>query len=194
MSINGTLVTSQEPKEKGDNKMKRNILIAIVAALTISLVATGAALAQGRGPGGNGISDGTGVNLEVTLSNYMPSAMAEVLGLSVDEVNAQLASGETFYTIALAQGFTAEQLPALMTSIRSEAIDLATSDSILSTDQAAFLLENQYGGNTRGNSAGTANMYSTGDRTGTGIYDDTCIPLSTGLETGGSMRRAGGPR
>lgn len=174
--------------------MKRNIFLALVAALTVSLVATGVAFAQGRGPGGNGVNTGTSVNMEVTLSNYMPSAMAEVLGLSVDEVNTQLASGGTFYTIALAQGFTAEQLPELMTSIRSGAISLATANGVLTADQAAFLLNNQYGGNARGNGAGTANMYSTGNGAGTGICDGTCIPQSTGSETGGSMRRAGGPR
>lgn len=176
--------------------MKRNIFLALVAALTISLVATGAAFAQGNGPGGNGVNAGTSVNVEVTLSNYMPSAMAEVLGLSVDDVNAQLASGETFYTIALAQGYTADQLPALMTSIRSEAIDLATAAGTLTADQATFLQNNQYGGNARGNGAGTANMYSTGtgDGSGTGICDGTCIPQSIGSVTGGSMRRAGGPR
>jgi len=194
MDINGTLVTNQAPKEKGDNKMTRNILLALVAALTISLVATGVAFAQGRGPGGNGVNTGTGISMEVTLSNYMPSAIAEVLGLSVDEVNTQLASGGTFYTIALAQGYTADQLPALMTSIRVKAIDLATADGVLTADQAAFLLNSQYGGNARGNGAGTANMYSTGDGTGTGICDGTCIPQNLSTETGGSMMRRGGRR
>ena len=174
--------------------MKRNILLALVAALTISMVATGIAFAQGNGPGGNGINTGTGTSMEVTLSNYMPAAMADVLGLSVDEINARLAAGETFYTIALAQGYTVEQLPGLMTSIRTKAIDLATADGVLTPEQAAFLLDNQYGGNTRGNGAGTANMYSTGDGTGTGICDGTCIPQSTSPATGISMQRQGGRR
>lgn len=172
--------------------MKRNILLALVAALTVAMVATSVVFAQGRGPGGNGLSVGTGVTMEVTLSNYMPAAIADVLGLSVEEVNAQLASGETFYTIALAQGYTADQLPTLMTSIRATAIDLATADGVLTADQAAFLLDNQYGDNARGN--GAASMYSTGDGTGTGICDGTCIPQNAGSKTGGSMRRAGGPR
>ena len=174
--------------------MKRNIVLALVAAITISMVAAGAAFAQGNGPGGNGTSIGTSVNMEVTLSNYMPAAMAEVLGLNVDDVNAQLAAGETFYTIALAQGYTADQLSALMTSIRIKAIDLVIADGVLTADQAAFLLNNQYGGNARGNGAGTANMYSTGNNTGTGICDGTCVPQSTSSVTGGSMRRAGGRR
>jgi len=172
--------------------MKRNIVLALVAALTISMVVAGVAFAQGRGPGGNGANTGTKVNMEVTLSNYMPSAIAEVLGLNVDEVNTQLASGETLYTIALAQGYTADQIPTLMTSVRAKAIDLATADGVLTADQAAFLLNNQFGGNARGNGAGTSNMYSAGNGTGTGICDGTCIPQNLNQTTGGSMLRRGG--
>ena len=190
MSINGTLTTSQVPEEKGDNKMKRNILLALVAALTISMVVTGIAFAQGYGPGGNGVNVGTGISLEVNLSNYMPTAMADVLGLSVDEVNARLASGETFYTIALSLGYTTDQLPALMTSVRDKAIELATAAGAISVDQSSFLLGNQYGGNARGNGAGTASMYSTGN--GIGLCDGTCIPQNLSQTTGGSMARRGG--
>ena len=172
--------------------MKRNILLALVTALTLSLVATGAAFAQGYGPGGNGTNTGTSVNMEVTLSNYMPAAMADVLGLSVDDINARLASGETFTTIALSLGYTTDQLPVLMTSIRTKAIDLATEAGVLTSDQAAFLLGSQYGGNARGNGAGAASMYSTGN--GTGICDGTCVPQNLNMVTGGSMMHRGGPR
>ena len=170
--------------------MKRNILLAFVAALTISMVATGLAFAQGNGPGGNGIGAGTGINLEVNLSSYMPAAMAEVLDLSADDVNARLASGETFYTIALSLGYTTDQLPALMTSVREKAIELATAASTISADQSTLLLGNQYGGNAYGNGAGAANMYSTGN--GTGLCDGTCIPQNLSQTTGGSMTRRGG--
>ena len=176
--------------------MKRNILLALVAALTISLVAAGVAFAQGRGPGGNGTDTGAGVgiNQDVTLSNYMSQAIADVLGLSVEDVNTRLASGETFYTIALAQGYTADQLSALMTSVRSKAVSLAATNGTLTTDQSTFLLNNQYGGNARGNGAGSASMYSTGTGSGTGLCDGTCVPQNYSSVTGGSMRRMGGRR
>ena len=170
--------------------MKRNILLALVAALTLSLVVTGLAFAQGYGPGGNGTNAGTGIPMEVTLSNYMPAAMADVLGLGVDDINARLASGETFYTIALSLGYSTDQLPALMTSVREKAIELATAAGTISPDQSSFLLGNQYGGNARGYGAGTANMYNAGN--GTGICDGTCIPQNLSQTTGGSMARRGG--
>ena len=174
--------------------MKRNILLALAVALTLSLVATGAALAQGYGPGGNGSNTGTSLDLEVTLSDYMPAAMANVLGLSVDDVNTRLASGETLTTIALSLEYTTDQLPALMTSVRTEAIDLATAAGVLTADQAAFLLDSQYGGNARGNGAGTTSMYNSdsGTGTGTGLCDGTCIPQNLSTTTGGSMTRRGG--
>jgi len=172
--------------------MKRNILLALAAALTLSLVVTGLAFAQGYGPGGSGTGTGTAINMEVTLSDYMPAAIADVLGLSEEAVNARLASGETFYTIALSMGYTTDQLPALMTSVREKAIELASSAGAISADQSNFLLGNQYGGNTRGNGAGTASMYSTGD--GTGICDGTCVPQNLSQTTGGSMMRRGGRR
>ena len=155
--------------------MKRNILLALITALTISMVATGIAFAQG-----NGIGAGTGINLEVNLRDYMPAAIADVLGLSVEDVNARLASGETFYTIAQSLGYTTDQLPALMTSVREKAIELATAAGALITDQSAFLLGNQYGGNARAN--------------GTGLCDGTCIPQNLSQTTGGSMTRRGGRR
>jgi hypothetical protein len=162
--------------------MKRTILLAVLAALTISLVATGAAFAQGYGPGGN--NAGTGTN----LSTYMPAAIADVLGLSVDQVASALASGETFTTLALSAGYSADQLPALMTAVRTTAIDLAVVDGVVTAEQADFLLTSQYGGNARGTSAGS----SLG--TGTSLCDGTCIPQNLSTLTGGSMRRAGGPR
>ena len=165
--------------------MKRNILLALVAVLTVSLIATSAVFAQGNGPNQQGSGTGTSVSLEVTLSDYMVPAMADVLGMDEDVLSTKLASGETFTTVALSLGYTSEQLPDLMASVRAAAIDLAIADGLLTAEQADFLLSNQYGGNTRGMGAGAANMYSTGsaDGTGTGIYlnDGSCIPQSDGL-------------
>ena len=176
--------------------MKRNILLALVAVLAISLIATSAVFAQGNGPGRQGSGTGISVNLEVTLSDYMVPAMADILGMDEGVLSAKLDSGETFITIALSMGYTSEQLPDLMASVRAAAIDLAIADGMLSTEQASFLLSNQYGGNTRGNGAGTASMYSTGstDGTGTGIClnDGTCVPQSNNFSASGSAGRYGG--
>jgi hypothetical protein len=158
--------------------MKRTILAALIAALTISIFATGVAFAQGRGPGGggNGSSPVTqpagrtlNTSLNVTLSTYMTPAMAEILGLTAADLGARLDAGETFNSIALSLGYTADQLPALMTSVRALAVDAAIAAGVITADQAALLPANQYSG------------------TGTGVCDGTCVPQTTG----GSMRRGG---
>lgn len=178
--------------------MKRNILLALVAVLAVSLIATSAVFAQGNGPGRQGSGTSTSVNMEVTLSNYMTPAMADILDIDVEVLSAKLTSGETFTTIALSMGYTSEQLPDLMASVRAAAIELAIADGVLTDEQASFLLSNQYGGNTRGNGVGTSSMYSTGSADGTGtdicLNDGTCIPKSNSFSGFGSAGRHGGRR
>jgi len=170
--------------------------LAIVAILAISLTATSVAFAKGgrsnRGDNSRTVTPGTGVvstNLEVTLSNYMPAAIASVLHMDVDVVNDLLASGETFYTIALSQGYTADQIDVLMNTVRSVAIDLATAAGVITPEQAEWLLVNQGGLNM--NSYGTPN-YSYQPQTGTEYGDGTCVPVgsaSTGLNRRGGRSR-----
>lgn len=157
--------------------MKKNMkILAVIAVLAISLVVTNAVFAQG-GPGGNGngkAGNGTGVvslNLDVTLSNYMPIAIAETLGMSVDEVNSLLASGETFYTIALSKGYTADQIAVLMDAVRAKAIDLALADGVITVEQAEWLLTNQGGMNQNNYSS---SGFTAQPQTGTGLCDGTC--------------------
>ncbi len=52
--------------------------------------------------------------------------MAEAVGLTVEEFEARHDAGETFYQIALAEGFTAEEIPALMQEARAKGLDAAT--------------------------------------------------------------------
>lgn len=178
--------------------MKRNILLALIAVLTVSLIAASAVFAQGNGLDRQASGTGASVNLEVTLSNYMVPAMADILGMDEDVLSAKLASGETFTTIALSMGYTSEQLPDMMAIVRAAAIDLAFADGVLTVEQADFLFSNQHGGNTSGNGAGTANMYSpdSADGTGSGIFlnNGSCVPQSNSFSAFGSVDRYGGRR
>ena len=94
--------------------MKKTIVIAIVLAAVVALTIAGVAFAQdeyvqyiGRGPG-----DESG-----PLHEYMEKAMADAVGLSLEEFEARHEAGETFYQIALSEGFEAEEIPALMISV-----------------------------------------------------------------------------
>ncbi len=101
---------------------------------------------NGFGPGmmgGRGFAQGEGI-----MHDYMISAFAGVVGLSVDEVNTRITEGESLKEIAIAEGTTEEQLPELITQVRQAALDQAVADSVITQNQADLMNErmNQYSG------------------------------------------------
>ena len=147
--------------------MKKTIVIAVVLAALVGLFVVGAAFAQGQNPPfGRGPGDGTG-----TLHEYMEKAMADAVGLSVDEFEKRHDAGETFYQIALAKGFTAEEIPTLMLNARNAALDAAAKDGVITQQQADWMKSRGFGrggmmGNGAGYSDGTCPMYGNGTGTG----------------------------
>lgn len=73
------------------------------------------------------------------LHDAMIATYAEKLGLSVDDLNARLAAGETMAQIAAAKGLTTAQFQALMTEVRSSAIDQAVKAGTLTQAQADWM-------------------------------------------------------
>lgn len=99
----------------------------------------------GRGGmmGGRGVGPYAGV-----MHDYMISAFASAVGLSVNEVNTQLANGQTFAQIAIAQGKTEADLPALWSQVRQEALSKAVADGVITQAQADVMINhmNNYSG------------------------------------------------
>ena len=100
------------------------------------------------GPGmmgrrGAGFARGEGI-----MHDAMISAFADAVDLTVEDVNTRLADGETLREIAIAQGFTEEQLPDLITQVRQAALDQAVADGLITQAQADLMLEhmNEYMG------------------------------------------------
>jgi hypothetical protein len=93
--------------------------------------------------GGRGFAQGKGI-----LHDYMISAFAGAIGLTVDEVNTRITEGETLKEIAIAQGTTDAQLTELITQVRQDALDQAVADGVITQTQADLMLErmNQYSG------------------------------------------------
>ncbi|MDH3942712.1 MAG: hypothetical protein OEV06_01280 [Anaerolineae bacterium] len=117
---------------------KRFIGISLVAILAIALTATGVAFAQGWSHGGSG---GRGPNGPVDgeegpLHELMQASMAEALGISVEELEARHEAGETFFDIAIALGFDAEEARELMLAARHSAIDQAVEQGLIDEDSA----------------------------------------------------------
>jgi len=76
--------------------MKKNLILALIAALAVGLIAAGAVFAQGNEPptqpfdrGQMTRGGGTG-----DLHDYMLDAFAAELGLTVDELSARLDAGQ----------------------------------------------------------------------------------------------------
>lgn len=123
----------------------------IVALVAIALGAVGVAYAQSNPPqpatgtgygmmGGRGRMGGADRGLySDVLHDYLVTAWAQQLGLTVEEVQTRLDKGETVAQIALAQGKTFEEFRSLMVTVRSQAIDQALADGKLTQEQADWL-------------------------------------------------------
>jgi hypothetical protein len=81
----------------------------------------------------------TAVDQDGILHDAMIAVFAEKLGITVDDLNARLAKGETMAQIASSKGLTAEQFSALMTDARSQAIAQAVKDGTLTQAQADWM-------------------------------------------------------
>jgi len=81
---------------------------------------------------------GSGVGI---MHDYMISAFASAVGLTTDELNTRLTNGETLQAIALAQGKTEADLPALWTQVRQDALNKAVSDGVITQAQADLMLQ-----------------------------------------------------
>lgn len=128
--------------------------IAIVAVIGIALASTSAVFAQATTPGnstgstvggamGNGRRGGNqGYQASETqdgiLHDALVTAFAEALGLTVDEVNARLADGETLSEIALSTGMTFDEFVVLFNEIHEGVKDQAIMDGTLTQTQARF--------------------------------------------------------
>ncbi len=139
--------------------MKKTIWIVALVVLALGVFGVGAAFAQDGTPPFNGHgpmmqNGGTG-----PLHTFMTIEFAKQLDLNVNDVNTRLAAGETMYDIALSAGVTAEEFPAVMTEVRSKALDAAVKANVITQEQADWM-------KTRGGGMGNGNCDGTGPRGG----------------------------
>jgi hypothetical protein len=95
----------------------------------------------GFGPGmmgrlGRDIARGKGI-----MHDYMISAFADAVGLTIEQVDTRLANGESLKDIAIAQGTTTDTLPELAAQVRQAALDKAVADGVITQAQADRMLE-----------------------------------------------------
>lgn len=170
--------------------MKKFTILLIAASLVgiMALGFTGTAQAEeltpfypgpnggsgGGNPSGNGRggSDGTGtgvplemnITLDGALDDTMAAYIADGLGISVDELKAREAAGETLVEIGLSLGLDAETVLQLRVDARTTALNQAVADGTLTQEQADWLLsrlDNRQGGIAAGTCTGDCTLDGT---------------------------------
>jgi len=132
----------------------------IAATLIIAFGAVGSVYAQGRGPGavelgegqgyGVGIAGGRGERrnryentaqgtMDGVLHDAFMAAYAEALGITVEQLEAQLSEGNSLADIALSNDYTLEDFRALKQEIRTSVIEQAVLDGTLTEAQASWM-------------------------------------------------------
>ena len=125
--------------------MKKTILIVTLTVVALAALGVGVVFAQepvqpqfpGRGPM---VQNGQG-----PLHTFMVTEFAKKLNLNANDINTRLAAGETMYSIALSAGVTVEEFPALMTEVRSNALDAAVAANVITQEQADFMKSRGFG-------------------------------------------------
>ena len=94
---------------------------------------------------------------------YMLEVFSEVLGLTVDQIESRLDSGETMWQIAAAEDLSSQEFAGLMLQARQAMLDQAVADGLLSQEQADFMASRW---TSRGAGAGFGNCSGYGSQSG----------------------------
>ena len=127
--------------------MKQIIIASIIVGI-ISLISIGVVIASVNTPY-NGFhtpcpncpADGSGTLEGGVLQEYMSTALANALGMDVDDFTARREAGETLYDFAAEAGINADALAGIRNQARTEALDLAYADGVLTDVQYQYMLQ-----------------------------------------------------
>lgn len=151
------------------------VTLMVVAVVVFALSAVGVAYAQsptqtpGTGTGrmgGRGSQNGLdGTNRtsgEGILHDYMIAGYSEKLNIPVADLEARLNGGETMAQIALSEGLTLEQFRTLMVEVRTQAIEQALNDGVLTQAQADWMIQRGAGQMAGGQNGSGSGMRGSG--------------------------------
>ena len=156
-------------------------IVGLIGMVAIAFGATGLAYAQtvspepyadpGNGQGMMGGRDryaGTMASSEVgTYHEIIVGSFAEVIGISVDQLEARLETGETMWQIVEAEGVTWDEFIAIMQEAHSATLEQAVEDGTMSQEQAEFMYSRrQASGDDQGQEYGSCMEYENSDQQG----------------------------
>lgn len=123
---------------------------------------------RGNGRGGNGTGTGVPIEMNINLDGILDEAMsayiADGLGISVEDLKAREAAGETLVGIGISLGFDAQTVLDLHEEARFAALEQAVADGLLTAEQADWMISRLDNG-----------QYGIADGTCTGTGDCTGI-------------------
>ncbi|MFW5943040.1 MAG: hypothetical protein ACOCXI_14655 [Chloroflexota bacterium] len=158
--------------------MKRVIklsAILLILALVVGLAGAGSVFAQetdDTGPGtysyGRGPFHGQGPGMQYRQvdQDVMHEAIADALGVTVEEFEAARAEGQTLYDLAQELNVEMDAVWEAMRAVKAEAIDQALADGLITEAQAEWLQSRPGPGGGAGAGLGPCN--GTGERQGSG--------------------------
>jgi hypothetical protein len=100
------------------------------------------------------------------MHEYMIAAMAEALGMSAEELIAELAAGKTMWQVGEAKGLGLEEFQKLMIDARTAALEKLVADGVITQAQADWMLSRMQGMAGRGGMQGGCPMRGGGGRWG----------------------------
>lgn len=128
--------------------MKKTFLTVILVVLALAAFGVGAALAQDDQPpyGPGMMRAGFG-----GMHEYVEQALAAELGLSEEQVEELLQSGQSMTQIALDNGIAEDDLTEFLLTVHAAAFDQAVEDGVISREDADWMLERMQSGYGPGN-------------------------------------------
>jgi hypothetical protein len=79
------------------------------------------------------------------MYDLMIEAFADALGMTADEIEAQLLAGETIYQIAVYAGYDVDTFPTLMQEVHAAVVDKALAEGLITEEQAEWMKEKSSG-------------------------------------------------
>lgn len=155
--------------------------LVILAVIAIALGSASIVFAQGSAPeapmgfGARGNRGGRGSGTTLLnqnrdsfegglLHDEMVAAVAETLGLKVEDIEARLANGETMAEIALSTGLSFEEFRAIFQEIRIQIHESAVEQGLLPESQGGWMNSRAGGMGRFGGMRGTGQgLYGSGD-------------------------------
>ena len=130
--------------------MKKIVLVAVLLGV-VSVLGLGATLAFAQGPtptqpttpgfGPGRMRGGFGFGFNTDLQSQMQTAVAKALGMTLDELNAQLSAGKTIAQIAQSKNIDLTKLHEDIQAAHEAIIQQAVKDGKLTQAQADWMLQ-----------------------------------------------------